>query len=508
MPFWVIMALLLLFSCGGFFLGRGRSLKLARAGAVPLHSKPGYYGYYVALWCLLPALVVLVSWQFSGSALKHALTQNQLPPSLVEDLEPAEKEFLALDIAALAKCENQAERYQDDSHLVISRTLVRKIQVDPHDVVETEKLRAQPCHAILERARLRQDSAPGLAEAIEHRKQLDKIATAALLAAACSLAVGGLLYARRRIRPDMRARNRVENAIVVAMIICSAIAVATTFGIVLSLLFEALRFFAKVSPAEFFFGLQWSPQTAIRADQVGSSGAFGAVPLFTGTLLIAGVALVVAVPIGLLAAIYLSEYARKSFRTIVKPLLEVLAGIPTVVFGFFALLVVAPFIRTLGLQIGLDVNAQSALAAGVVMGVMIVPFVTSLSDDIINAVPQTLRDGALALGSTRSEMVHHVILPSALPGIVGAILLAASRAIGETMIVLMAAGLQANLTANPLQAVTTVTVQIATLLKGDQEFDSAKTLSAFALGLTLFVVTLILNVFALNIVRKYREKYD
>jgi phosphate transport system permease protein len=259
---------------------------------------------------------------------------------------------------------------------------------------------------------------------------------------------------------------------------------------------------------EFLFGLKWSPQMAIRADQVGSSGSFGAVPVFAGTALISAIAMLVAVPIGLMSAIYLSEYANQRFRAAAKPLIEILAGIPTVVYGYFAALTVAPFIRDNGALVGLSVSSESALAAGLVMGVMIIPFVSSLSDDVINAVPQALRDGAYGLGATKSETIRHVVIPAALPGIVGGVLLAVSRAVGETMIVVMAAGLAANLTANPFQAVTTVTVQIVTLLVGDQEFDSPKTLAAFALGLLLFVVTLILNLIALYVVRKYREQYE
>jgi phosphate transport system permease protein len=292
------------------------------------------------------------------------------------------------------------------------------------------------------------------------------------------------------------------------MIVASTIAIMTTVGIVLSLLFEALRFFGRISIFEFLFGLHWAPQTAIREGQVGSSGTFGAVPLFAGTLLITVIAMLVAVPVGLFSAVYLSDYAPKRIRASVKPILEILAGVPTVVYGFFAALTVAPFFREMGNGLGLDVASQSALAAGIVMGIMIIPFVSSLSDDVMNAVPQDLRNGAYAMGATQSETIKQVVFPAALPGIVGAILLAISRAIGETMIVVMAAGLAANLTANPLEAVTTVTVQIVTLLTGDQEFDSAKTLAAFALGITLFVVTLCLNVAALNIVRKYREKYE
>jgi phosphate transport system permease protein len=318
----------------------------------------------------------------------------------------------------------------------------------------------------------------------------------------------GLAIAHQRIAPPLRARIAVERIAQAIMLVASAVAILTTLGIILSLLFESLRFFAKVPVLDFLFGLRWSPQTAIRADQIGASGEFGAVPLFAGTLLITAIAMCVAVPIGLFSAIYMSEYATPRVRAIVKPLLEILAGVPTVVYGFFAALTVAPFFRGLGDSLGIGVSSESALAAGSVMGIMIIPFISSISDDVMNAVPQSLRDGAYALGATKSETVRQVVLLAALPGIVGGILLAVSRAIGETMIVVMAAGLSANLTANPLQAVTTVTVQIVTLLVGDQEFDSAKTLAAFALGLALFIITLVLNVIALRVVRKYREKYD
>ena len=288
----------------------------------------------------------------------------------------------------------------------------------------------------------------------------------------------------------------------------SAIAIFTTLGIVLSLIFEALQFFQKVSPLSFFTGLEWSPQTAIRADQVGSSGSFGIVPLLTGTALISFIALVVAGPLGLFAAIYLAEYASPRTRNVIKPLLEILAGIPTVVYGVFAALAVAPWLARTGRDIGFHISSESALAAGLVMGIMIVPLISSLSDDIITAVPRTLREGSFGLGATRSETIRQVVLPAALPGIIGGFLLAASRALGETMIVVMAAGLSANLTANPFETVTTVTVQIVSLLTGDQEFDSAKTLAAFALGLTLLAITLVMNVIALRIVDKYREQYD
>lgn len=292
------------------------------------------------------------------------------------------------------------------------------------------------------------------------------------------------------------------------LIMCSLVAVAVTVGIVLSLLFEAYQFFQRIPLTDFLFGTKWSPQTAMRTDQVAAEGAFGAIPLITGTLLISFIAMCVATPLGLLSAIYLSEYASKRTRDLVKPALEILAGIPTVVYGFFAALTVAPMLRAGGESIGLTVSSESALAAGLVMGMMIIPLISSLSDDVINAVPQAMRDASLGMGATHSETIRKVVLPSAIPGIAGSLLLAASRAIGETMIVVMAAGLAANLTANPLEAVTTITAQIVALLTGDQEFDSAKTLSAFALGLVLFFTTLVLNIVALRIVRKYQEQYD
>lgn len=300
----------------------------------------------------------------------------------------------------------------------------------------------------------------------------------------------------------------VDMSVRVVLVACAFVAVATTIGIVASLLFESIRFFQKVPLTDFLFGLDWSPQTALRSDQVGSSGAFGAVPLIAGTLLISAIAMAIATPLGLMSAIYLAEYASDRARGIIKPLLELLAGIPTVVYGFFAALIVAPMLRSGGDSLGFNISSESALAAGLTMGVMIVPLISSLSDDVINAVPQSLRDASYGLGATQAETIKQVILPAAIPGIAGSLLLATSRAIGETMIVVMAAGLAANLTANPFEAVTTVTVQIVTLLTGDQEFESAKTLSAFALGLLLFVITLCLNIIALQIVDRYKEQYD
>jgi len=319
--------------------------------------------------------------------------------------------------------------------------------------------------------------------------------------------VAAIFLTGRKVSGQFRARTYVERFIKGLLITLSVIAVLTTLGIIASLLFESLRFFKEVPFMDFLFGLQWSPQTALRTDQVGQSGSFGAIPVFAGTFLIMLVAMAIAGPIGLMIAIYLTEYATGSMRKWIKPAIEILAGVPTVVYGFFALLTFAPFVRGFAESLGFSVPTQSALAAGVVMGVMIIPFVSSLSSDVINAVPQTLRDGSYALGATESETMKQVVFTAALPGIIGAFMLAISRAIGETMIVYMAAGKAANLTANPFEAVTTVTVQIVALLTGDSDFDSPKTLVAFALGLVLFVITLLLNVVALTVVRRYRAKY-
>ncbi len=335
-----------------------------------------------------------------------------------------------------------------------------------------------------------------------------------ILSLGAALGVLSLLLVLSRISPVFRARNLFERFVTAVLILCALVAILTTIGIVCSVVWETYRFFFDTSlkgrPTipEFLFGTTWNPQAALRADQGEIQTAYGFIPLLTGTLLITSIAILVAGPLGLFSAIYLSEYASPRFRAWAKPVLEILAGVPTVVLGFFAALTVAPYIRGWGEALGLNVASESALAAGLVMGMMIIPFISSLSDDVINAVPQSLRDGAYALGSTKSETIKKVVLPAALPGIVSAFMLAISRAIGETMIVVMAAGLAANLTFNPLDAVTTITVQIKTILVGDQEFDSAKTLAAFALGFVLFFVTLMLNIIAQQIVRRYREQYD
>lgn len=445
----------------GFFMGRARAVALAGGELRRLHSLPNYHGFYVALWCGLPALLVALVW---------LAAQPTIVTKAATSAMPAER------IATL-----------DDNQLSLLLSEARQAA---------------------QRADLSQVADPAVRAAAATYRSWNSMARLGAIGAAVALAVLGIGFAFSRINVQARSRNRVERIVLGILFACSTLAILTTVGIVLSLVFESLRFFAQIPVTEFLFGLQWSPQMALRADQVGSSGAFGAIPVIAGTLLITFIAMVVAVPTGLMIAVYLSDYATSKVRSIFKPLVEILAGIPTVVYGFFAALTIGPILRQAGEAVGLDVASESALAAGLIMGVMIIPFVSSLSDDVMNAVPQSLRDGSFALGATKSETIKQVVFPAALPGIVGAVLLAISRAIGETMIVVMAAGLAANLTANPLQAVTTVTVQIVTLLVGDQEFDSPKTLAAFALGLLLFIVTLCLNIIALNVVRRYREKYD
>lgn len=455
----ITLIALLLFS---FFIGSKRSIAVSsvRKGRRNLHSRPNYYGFMVAIWAGLPAILILILWSAFNSSIVTSLTIAGLP----ESMQVQSKDELGLFI-------NEIKNLSSSGNIKSESDLVKK-------------------------------------DAALHYQKLEEISTLAKTTIVFVIALLGMLFGRSLVKPETRARNMVETVVRWAMILCASIAILSTVGIVMSVLFESIRFFDAVPPADFLFGTHWSPQTSMRSDQVGSSGSFGAIPLFVGTLLISAIALIIAVPLGLMAAIYLSEYANSKVRAFAKPTLEILAGIPTVVYGFFAALTVAPFIRNMGESIGLSVASESALAAGLVMGVMIIPFVSSLSDDVISAVPQAMRDGSYGMGATKSETIRQVVIPAALPGIVGGVLLAASRAIGETMIVVMAAGLSAKLTINPLEAVTTVTVQIVTLLTGDQEFDSPKTLAAFALGLGLFVITLMLNIAALHIIRKYREQYE
>ncbi len=480
MPVLIALALLVAFSAGVYLLGRRRAVALSGGRSVSLHSLPGYHGTWVALWAGVPAALIVILFAIFGARLEDAALRTQVPAA-VSALVAERQEVFWSDAGAIARGQAPSEvDYQGDLKTALD------------------------------------------AKVAEGRR-IGAIGLVAVLGLSGVLALCGVLLSYPRLSKDFRARNRVEGWTNVLLIACSTIAVLTTLGILLSLVWESYRFFQSVSPADFLFGVKWDPQIAMRSDQVAADGAFGAVPLFVGTFLIMMIAMAVAAPVGLYSAIYLSEYAGPGMRATIKPLLEILAGVPTVVYGFFAALTVGPTFRAFFNWIGsflvggpmdelgqylATVQNQMALTAGVVMGIMLIPFVSSLSDDIINAVPQSLRDGSYAMGATKSETVKRVILPAALPGVVGALMLAVSRAIGETMIVTMAAGLQAKLTANPLDTVTTVTVQIVTLLTGDQEFDSPKTLSAFGLGLTLFTVTLALNIIALGIVRKYREQYD
>lgn len=442
-----------------YYFGRNRAIVVVDGQTASLHSRPTFHGGYLALMTCVPAFLLLIIWSFSAHVVMDRIVISASAEAIATLSTPEVEAFIrdarAIAFGGIVGFTSDAKQQGAELYLT-----------------------------------------------------LDHYATAGLSLAMAGLMLAGFVRGYRQITAAKRSRHFVERAVMVALVACSVVAILTTIGIVLSLIFESIQFFRQVPFFDFLFGLHWSPQTAIRADQVGAEGSFGAVPLFVGTLLITLIAIFVAAPIGLMSAIYLSDYATPRVRATVKPLLEILAGVPTVVYGFFAALTVAPFFRGLGEAVGLGVSSESALAAGIVMGIMIIPFISSLSDDVINAVPQTLRDGSAALGATKSETVRNVVLPAALPGIVSALILAISRAIGETMIVVMAAGLAANLTVNPLEAVTTVTVQIVTLLVGDQEFDSAKTLAAFALGLVLFCITLCLNVIALRVVQKYREQYD
>lgn len=458
----MLMLVALLLTVATYFIGKRRAVTMAggQSKVRNLNSLPLYYGALTALCCGIPCIVLLAVWTMFDDYFIQQIVIQELPT----------------DIRQMSK-----------SDLGLLFNTVSNVATNSF---------ADP------------NVAPHITAAAQRLNNLQSISQIALNVVFGCLAMLLLLISWLRINHRLRARIEVETAFKWFLLLCASLAIFTTAGIVFSVLFESIKFFQTVPITDFLFGLEWSPQTAIRVDQVGGSGAFGAVPLFVGTMLISLIAMIIAIPAGLMAAIYLSEYASPTVRTVVKPMLEILAGVPTVVYGFFAALTVAPFIRESGSFLGLSVSSESALAAGLVMGVMIIPFISSLSDDVLNAVPQSLRDGSYGLGATQSETIKKVVIPAALPGIVGGVLLAVSRAIGETMIVVMAAGLAAHLTANPLESVTTITVQIVTLLVGDQEFNSPKTLSAFALGLMLFVVTLIFNYLALHVVKKYREQYE
>jgi len=452
--------LVIAIAAGGYLMTRRAVSVAAVRSDIRFHSLPSYYGTFVALWVGIPSILLALVWVALQEPILDRLIVATVSDEVLQETAAGRADLLLSKIKSL---------------------LGGQVFGTPD---------------------------PAVAAAAEQYNQWRAVGNWLMLGAASGVAAVAAAATYRKVSPEFRARQRVERIVTAIMVVCATLAILTTLGIVLSLMFEALRFFERVPWHEFFFGTNWEPQIPLREDQVAAEGAFGAIPVFTGTLLIAALAMFVAAPIGLFSAIYLSEYAGQRFRDIVKPLMEILAGIPTVVYGFFAVLTVAPALRQFGASIGLDVAPNSAVAAGGVMGIMIIPFVSSLSDDAIRSVPQAMRDGAFGLGANKAETITSVLLPAALPGIVGGMLLAVSRAIGETMIVVMAAGLIASLTANPFEAVTTVTVQIVTLLIGDTEFDSPKTLAAFALGLVLFVATLVLNVIALRVVQKYRERYE
>ncbi len=464
MSIWLTISALIAVSGALYFTGRARVRALVRGKVASLHSKQEYHGAYLLIFGCAPAALIGMLWvAFSGTITEHFVA-GQLGTEF--DVLGTDQRAIILETA----------REQ------MSGTVFGQIT------------------SLVEKA------------AAIYREGTRLVNSFFLVLALLGFSLGTIM-GWRRIAPQLRARQFVEKAVLYLLMAASGIAILTTLGIVFSLVFETLQFFRFVSVSDFLFGTHWSPQSAFEGAGAEATAArnaqiFGAVPVFAGTLLISAIAIMVAAPIGLMAAIYLSDYAPNRVRVVAKPVMELLAGIPTVVYGFFAALTVAPFFRKSGESFGLTVSSESALAAGIILGVMIIPFVSSLSDDVINAVPESLRDGSAALGATKSETIRKVVLPAALPGIVSALMLAISRAIGETMIVVMAAGLAANLTINPLEAVTTVTVQIVTLLTGDSAFDSAKTLSAFALALVLFLVTLTLNVIALQVVKKYQEQYD
>jgi phosphate transport system permease protein len=452
-------ALLLVATVAGYLINRAAAASLAGRGE-RLHSLAGFHGGFAALTVLLPVFVLILLWLLLQGPVISALVMSGLPEGVLDGLGKGEVSLIAAEIQSIAAGQTFGAP-------------------DPWKV-----------------------------EAAERLLRLRSASSTMLVVAVAALSVVLLFLARRTVAPGFRARHGVERMVLGILIFCSTVAIFTTAGIVLSLIYESWQFFRLVPVTEFLFGTNWEPQIPIRPDQIAGAGAFGWLPVILGTVVITVIALAVSVPIGLFTAIYLNEFASRRVRAVVKPVLEILAGVPTVVYGFFAVLTVAPALRAAGAEFGIPISPNTALAAGSVMAIMLIPFISSFTDDALAAVPRALRDGSLALGATRGETMLKVLFPAAIPGIVGGILLAVSRAIGETMIVVMAAGLIATMTINPLDSVTTVTVQIVTLLIGDTSFDNPKTLAAFALGMMLFIVTLGINILALRIVRKYRELYD
>jgi phosphate transport system permease protein len=482
----VLLTILLVALVPIFIVGLLKARALAKDNPRILHSRPGYHGGYIAIWSALPALIFLLIWSAVAPAIISNAVRAELPERVVQQ-SGGQVSLIMGTVDAVARglpVLTPAERSEIATNPAAVRDILGKAGVI---------LAAEPDAYVV--------------AAAYRLNELRRLSQWLMTGIAATLAIASFLFAFSRIRASFRARNVVEGVVKASLIAASTVAILTTLGIVMSVLIESVHFFSSVNIFSFLFGTVWDPRFS-RAGEEAAQGQFGLVPLLWGTLFISAIALITAVPLGLFSAIYMSEYAHPKVRAVFKPLIEVLAGIPTIVYGFFALITIGPFLRDTGTLFGLEISATSALGAGLVMGIMIIPFVSSLSDDIISAVPQSLREGSFGLGATKSETIKLVVLPAALPGIVGAVLLAGSRAIGETMIVVLAAGIAANLTINPLESVTTITVKIVSQLTGDLEFNTPQTLVAFALGLTLFVITLGLNIYALHIVRKYREQYE
>jgi phosphate transport system permease protein len=482
----LVTIIVLAIATAGYVLGRWRSLKSAGGNIRDLHSLPGYYGQTVFLFAAVPPLLVMIVWMLVQPLyVEHQVAQ------LIDPTDIAEGSSSDLVMADVRRIANGLDIAVNMGNL--SETDVENMRADLTNV------RGQLAQVGVA---LGSNVDQSVFEAAKEYRSLTSTLRTAMSVIVIALGLIGAGFAYSLIHKDFRARNVAETAVKSLLILCSLVAILTTLGIVLSLTFETLHFFKLYQAQKFFLNLTWNPQFRGGSD-------LGILPLLWGTLYVSFVALLFAVPIGLMAAIYLSEYASRRVRAFAKPAIEILAGIPTIVYGLFALIVVGPMLRDyFALPLGLGASSSSVMTAGLVMGIMLIPFVSSLSDDVINAVPQSMRDGSYGLGATQSETVRQVILPAALPGIIGAILLAASRAIGETMIVVMGAGAAAKLSLNPFEAMTTITVKIVSQLTGDTEFASPETLVAFALGLSLFVVTLGLNVLALYIVRTYREQYE
>ncbi|WP_163850186.1 phosphate ABC transporter permease subunit PstC [Pseudooceanicola aestuarii] len=484
---WIFLIVLAL-AVVGYVLGRGRAMRSADGNSRNLHSLPSYYGFNTALFVLVPALLLLGVWLIAQPAAIQYRVADLIPAASYEN--SGQLNLIMSDVRRVA----------DGLDLAVTRGALTAGAADALDAGSTDVRGTLAQVGVA----LGSDVDNATLNAAQRYRELNTLGSTARSVVVLLLALAGLGYALSRTNRDFRARNSVEKVVMALLIAAASIAILTTVGIVLSLVFNTIEFFRLYPADEFFFGLTWSPS-------FGGGSELGILPLFWGTFYISILALLVAVPIGLFAAIYLSEYASPTTRAFAKPLLEVLAGIPTIVYGLFALLTVGPMLlKAFGEQGGLGwmQGGTAVMTAGLVMGIMLIPFVSSLSDDIINSVPQSMRDGSLGLGATKSETIKQVVIPAALPGIVGAILLAASRAIGETMIVVLGAGAAARLSMNPFDAMTTVTAKIVSQLTGDADFASPEALVAFALGMTLFVITLGLNIFALYIVRKYREQYE